>query len=58
MADPFSVAAGVLAVVGAAGKTAQGLQKAWELRHIDEDFAELLNGVSQASHASYIAEVC
>lgn len=43
MADPLSIAAGVLAVISAAGKTAQGLQKAWELRHMDEDFIGLLN---------------
>ena len=46
MADPLSITAGILAVIGASGKTFQGLQKAWELRHMDEDFIGLLNEAS------------
>lgn len=48
MADPLSVIAGILAVVGASRKTFQGLQKAWELRHMDEDFLGLINEVCLA----------
>ncbi|KAF2496815.1 hypothetical protein BU16DRAFT_342368 [Lophium mytilinum] len=46
MADPLSVTVGILALIGAAGKTVQGLEKAWELRHIDEDFMGLSNQVT------------
>ncbi|OAG03284.1 uncharacterized protein CC84DRAFT_1207983 [Paraphaeosphaeria sporulosa] len=43
MSDPLSIAASILALMAAAGKTAQGLQKAWELRHIEDDFLGLNN---------------
>lgn len=48
MADPLSIVAGILAVIGAAGKTYQGLQSVWALRYIDEEFLGLLNEVCSA----------
>jgi hypothetical protein len=52
MADPLSIAAGILAILGASGKTFQGLHKAWELRHMDEDWVGLLNQASSKSNTS------
>jgi hypothetical protein len=46
MADPLSIAAGIIAVLGASAKTFQGLQNIWELRHMDQDFVGLLNEVN------------
>jgi hypothetical protein len=45
MADPLSVAAGILAVVHASTKTAQGLELAWQLRRRGEEFLDLQNKV-------------
>jgi hypothetical protein len=45
MADPLSIAAGVLAVLNATGKTAQGLEQAWQLRRRGQDFLDLQNQV-------------
>lgn len=45
MADPLSIAAGILAVLGGAGKTTQAVKYIWSLRHIGEDFAGLHNQV-------------
>jgi hypothetical protein len=45
--DPLSVAASVLAVLTAAGKTAQGLEQIWALRDASKD---LLCVMSEVSH--------
>ncbi|KAF1996770.1 hypothetical protein P154DRAFT_306320 [Amniculicola lignicola CBS 123094] len=41
MAEPFSIAVGVFAVIQASAKTAQGFERAWRLRHRDQEFREL-----------------
>jgi hypothetical protein len=45
MADPLSIAAGVLAILHASGKTARGLENAWQLRRRGQDFLDLQNQV-------------
>lgn len=49
MADPLSITASILAVVGATGKTLHTLESVWELRHRDEDF---FNATNQAGNAN------
>ena len=44
--DPLSIASGIVGLLGAAGKSAQGVEKALELRHADEDFAVMNNEVA------------
>lgn len=45
MADPLSLAASLIAVLGASGKTLQGLEQIWQLRNRDEEFIGLVNQV-------------
>lgn len=52
--DPLSIVASVLALVTAAGKTSEGLQRAWELRRIDEDFTGLVNVVCSSDHDDFL----
>ena len=54
MADPLSIAAGIIAVLGGSAKTFQALQNAWELRHMDQDFVSLLNEVSLSTSSTYL----
>lgn len=49
MADPLSIAAGIVAILQATGKTAQGLEMAWQLRHRGQDFFDLRNQVASFS---------
>lgn len=51
MADPLSIASGIIAVLGAAGKTAQGLDKLLALRHADEELFALINEVRPSVQA-------
>lgn len=43
--DPLSVAASVLALVGAAGNTLNALQMLWDLRHAPDEVFSLINEV-------------
>ncbi|KAF2451356.1 hypothetical protein P171DRAFT_4489 [Karstenula rhodostoma CBS 690.94] len=40
--DPLSITSGVVAVLSASGKTAQGIEKLWGLRHREKHFRDLI----------------
>ncbi|KAJ4296846.1 hypothetical protein N0V90_006894 [Kalmusia sp. IMI 367209] len=44
--DPLSIVSGIIAVLSASGKTLEGLEKIWGLRHRDKHFRELSGTVS------------
>lgn len=46
MADPLSISAGILAVLGAAGKTAQGLEQVYSLKDASKDLLCVINEVA------------
>ena len=46
--DPLSTAASVLAVLSAAGATAQGLEKLWALKDAPQDLLAIMNEVSRS----------
>jgi len=45
MADPLSIIASTIAVIGATGKASKGLEELWSLRRADSGLLQLMNEV-------------
>lgn len=46
--DPLSITASVIAVLGASGKTLEGLERLWELKHRNQHLQELIYSASSS----------
>jgi hypothetical protein len=40
--DPLSITSGIVTVLSASGKTAQGIEKLWGLHHREKHFQDLI----------------
>lgn len=52
--DPLSIAASIIAVIGASGKTLEGLERLWALKHRDQQFRDLLDAVSRNATMAWL----